>query len=251
MTLRAQQNHFAAVANQYAAFRPTYPAALISDIVALAGGPSITALDVAAGNGQASIPLAAACRHVYASDLALSQIQAMPALANVLPYVSRAEQTCLPDASVDLVCVAQAMHWFDVDAFHREVRRICKPGGVVAVWTYALLRATPPLTAIIDDLYAETAAHWPADRVHVDNHYATLPFPYERIAYTPPAMTAAFTQERLRGYLSTWSGVQRYCKAGHADPVAARADAIAAAWGQAADATVTFSFDLTVLLGMV
>jgi len=249
MTLRAQQNHFATVASQYAAFRPTYPTALIQDIVSLAGGSSITALDVAAGNGQATIPLAAACRHVYASDLAVTQIAALPATANISPYVSRAEQTCLPDASVDLVCVAQAMHWFDVAAFHHEVRRIGKPGGVIAVWTYALLRAAPPLTAIIDDLYAQTAAYWPADRVHVDNHYATLPFPYERIPYTAPAMTAAFSQERLCGYLRTWSGVQRYINAGHPDPVAARAEAVAAAWGQAADTPVTFTFDMTVLLG--
>ncbi|MFM2308246.1 MAG: hypothetical protein RLY87_366 [Chloroflexota bacterium] len=249
MTLRAQQNHFATVANQYAAFRPTYPTTLITDVVARAGGPTSIALDVAAGNGQATVPLAAACQHVYASDLALTQIAAMPRIANVSAYVSRAEQTCLPDQSIDIVCVAQAMHWFDVDAFHREVRRIGKPGGVIAVWTYALLRATPAITAIIDELYAETATHWPADRVHVDNHYATLAFPYERIPYSPPAMTAAFTQERLRGYLSTWSGVQRYIKAGHPDPVAARADAFAAAWGQAADTSVTFTFDLTVLLG--
>ena len=249
MTLRAQQNHFANVANQYAAFRPTYPSALIHDIVSFAGGNTITALDVAAGNGQATIPLAAECQHVYASDLAVTQIAAMPVVPNVSAYVSRAEQTCLPDNSIDLVCVAQAMHWFDVDAFHREVRRIGKPGGVIAVWTYALLRATPEITAIIDDLYAETAAYWPADRVHVDNHYETLSFPYERIPYTPPAMTAAFTQARLRGYLSTWSGVQRSIKAGQSDPVAARADAFAAAWGQAADDPVTFTFDMTVLLG--
>jgi ubiquinone/menaquinone biosynthesis C-methylase UbiE len=59
----------------------------------------------------------------------------MPRVPNVHTYVSRAEQTGLPDASVDLICVAQAMHWFDIDAFHREVRRIGKPGGVIAVWT--------------------------------------------------------------------------------------------------------------------
>ena len=249
MTLKAHQNHFATVATQYASYRPTYPTALIHDIVSLAGGPAITALDLAAGNGQATTALASACATVYASDLAYSQIAAMPRVPNVHPYVSRAEQTGLPDASIDLICVAQSMHWFDIDAFHREVRRIGKPGGVIAVWTYALLRATPALTAIIDELYTETAAHWPADRVHVDAHYATLAFPYTRIPYTAPPMTVAFTRERLIGYLQTWSGVQRYIKAGHADPVLARADAFAAAWGHPPEAPVTFTFDLTVLLG--
>ncbi len=249
MTLRAQQNHFAAVAGHYASYRPSYPVSLIHDIVQLAGGAHITALDVAAGNGQATNTLASVCAQVYASDLAYSQIAAMPRQPNVHPYVSRAEQTGLPDKSIDLICVAQALHWFDGDAFHREVRRIGKPGGVIAVWTYALLRATPALTAIIDDIYAETAAHWPADRAHVDNHYATLPFPYTRIPYNAPPMQVDFTRERLQGYLQTWSGVQRAIKAGNPDPVAARADAFAAAWVQAADAPVSFTFDMTVLLG--
>ena len=109
MTLKAQQNHFATVATQYASYRPTYPSALIHDVVTLAGGPEITALDLAAGNGQATTALASACATVYASDLAYSQIAAMPHVPNVHTYVSRAEQTGLPDASIDLICVAQAI----------------------------------------------------------------------------------------------------------------------------------------------
>lgn len=251
MTLKSQQNHFAGVASQYASFRPTYPLRLLQDLVVFAGGSSSTALDVGAGNGQVASALAPLVRTLYASDLAYSQISAMPAQANVLRYVSRAERTCLPDHSVDLLTCAQSMHWFDVPAFHTEVRRIVKPGGVVAVWTYALPRGTPAVSAAIDAIYAETAAYWPADRVHVDNHYHDFAFPYAPITYTPPAMTAMFDLARLIGYLGTWSGVQRAMKAGVPDPVAAHADALAAAWGTEPDTAQTITFEMTLFLGRV
>lgn len=249
--MRDIQNHFAGVANQYAAFRPTYPRQLLADLATLAAGEHTVALDVAAGNGQATSMLADYVDHVYASDVALSQIQAMPAHPHVSAYVARAEASGLQAHCIDLITVAQAMHWFDVDAFHREVRRVVRPGGVIAVWSYALLHATPTINDVINDLYRTTGPWWPADRAHVDDGYANLAFPYPLIPYTPPAMTAQFDVARLLGYLGTWSGVQRYKKATGDDPVAARSEAFRAAWGGADTQSVTFTFDVTMRVGRV
>jgi SAM-dependent methyltransferase len=249
--MRDIQNHFGGVANQYAAFRPTYPRQLLADLATLAGGADTIALDVAAGNGQATSMLADYVDHVYASDVALSQIQAMPAHPRISAYVARAEASGLSPHSVDMITVAQAMHWFDVDAFHREVRRVVRPGGIIAVWSYALLHATPAINDIINDLYRTTGPWWPADRAHVDDGYANLAFPYPLIPYTPPAMTAEFDMARLLGYLGTWSGVQRYKKATGDDPVAGRSDALRAAWGGADTQSVTFTFDVTMRVGRV
>lgn len=249
--MRPVQNHFGDVANQYATFRPTYPPQLLADVAALAGGTQAVALDVACGNGQATVDLAAYVKHVYASDVADTQVAAMPPHPHISPYVARAEHSGLRDHSIDLVTVAQAMHWFDVDAFHREVKRIVRPGGVIAVWSYSLLRSTPAITAIITDMYAETRPWWPADRDHVDDGYANLAFPYTRIDYTPPAMTVQFNVPRLVGYLGTWSGVRRYHKDTGRDPVAERLAALHAAWDGDPAQAQTFTFTVAMHVGRV
>lgn len=247
--MRQTQDHFSGVAQNYASFRPTYPPQLAADLVAMAGGPTAVVYDIAAGSGQATLDLAAAAQRVFASDVAIKQIAALPAHPHIFPLVARAEASAVADQSIDLVTVAQAMHWFDVPAFQHEVRRILRPGGIIAVWSYALLSGTPAITAIINDLYRETGPWWPADRRHVDTHYAELPFDFARVAYTPPPMTATFTLPRLLGYLSTWSGVQRYQKDQQRDPVAARQAEFAAAWDGDPLTAMPFHFDLTVLVG--
>ncbi|MCE2850458.1 MAG: class I SAM-dependent methyltransferase [Roseiflexaceae bacterium] len=249
--MRPVQSHFGDVANQYATFRPTYPPQLIADVAAFAGGAQAVALDVACGNGQATLELANYVKHVYASDVADTQVVAMPAHPKISPYVARAEHSALQDHSVDLVTVAQAMHWFDVDAFHREVQRIVRPGGIVAVWSYSLLQSTPAITDIIVEMYSHTRPWWPADRDHVDDGYAKLPFPYTRIPYTPPAMTAQFTLERLIGYLGTWSGVRRYHKDTGRDPVAERVAALRAAWNGDSNHPMPFTFSVAMHVGRV
>lgn len=251
--MRSEQSHFATIAGQYAAFRPSYDPKLLRDLVALTGHQTlpapIIALDVAAGSGQATMHLAEYAQTVFASDLAPNQIASMPHHPRIHRYVARAETSGLPDHSVDLITVAQAMHWFDVDAFHREVHRILKPNGIIAVWTYALLSGTPALTDIINQIYLHTTPWWPADRVHVDNHYANLAFPYRCIDFTPPPMIMQYTLEQLLGYLRTWSGVQRYQKDQGHDPVALFVDAFTAAWPHAPTNPTPFTFDVTILVG--
>jgi len=251
--MRPAQSHFASIANQYATFRPTYSPELLQSLVALTGHHTypapIVALDIAAGSGQATLHLAEYAQTVLASDIAIGQIASMPAHPHIHRYVARAEASGLPDNSVDLITVAQAMHWFDIDAFHHEVRRILKPNGIIAVWTYALLSGTPEITAIIQRLYQHTANWWPADRAHVDNHYASLAFPYQRIEFTPPPMIMHYTLDQLLGYLRTWSGVQRYLKDQGHDPVALFVDEFIAVWPVAPTSALSFTFDLTLLVG--
>lgn len=251
--MRPAQNHFANVANQYATFRPTYDPELLCALVKLTGHHTfpapIVALDIAAGSGQATLHLAEYAQTVIASDLAHSQIASMPPHAHIHRYVARAEASALPDHSVDLITVAQAMHWFDIDAFHREVNRILKPNGIVAVWTYALLSATPAITNIIHRLYQHTTPWWPADRAHVDNHYANLAFPYQHVDFTPPPMIMHYTRDQLLGYLRTWSGVQRFTKDQGHDPVTQFVDEFTNAWSGDPTTTMPFQFDLTVLVG--
>jgi len=96
--------------------------------------PALDAVwDCGCGSGQASVALAAHFKVVHATDVAAEQIAAAKPHLRVRYSVAPAEHCGLPDASVDLVTVAQALHWFDVDAFYAEARRVARPGALIAV----------------------------------------------------------------------------------------------------------------------
>jgi SAM-dependent methyltransferase len=67
----------------------------------------------------------------------------------------RAEATTLAPASIDIATAAQAFHWFDVEATRREMRRIVRPGGHVAlVWNDRDVKSTPFLRELEELLVA-------------------------------------------------------------------------------------------------
>ncbi len=136
-------DHFSAVADAYADFRPRYPDALF-DWLAAAVDSRRLALDVATGNGQAVAGLVDRFERVLASDASAGQLARMPAWANVETRCEPAEQLSAADDSVDLLTVAQALHWFDHPRFFAEVWRVLRPGGLIAAWCYQHSPATMP-----------------------------------------------------------------------------------------------------------
>ena len=108
---------FATVAREYANFRPGYPPELFAWLAGAA--PALDAVwDCGCGSGQASVALAAHFAEVFATDVSPEQIAAATPHRRVRYAVARAERSGLPDGSMDLVTVAQALHWFDVEAFY-------------------------------------------------------------------------------------------------------------------------------------
>ena len=157
--------------------------------------------------------------------------------------VAPAEDPGLDDASVDLVTAGQAVHWFDQKRFFESVRRLGAPGGAVAVWAYDLFQVpqSAAVEAVFHEFHASVEAYWPPERALVARRYADLLFPFEEIPMAPVTMTAAWSLERVLGYLSTWSAVKRCAKASGRDPVEAFAGEFAAAWGDpASERTVTW-----------
>ena len=138
----AFKDHFSGHAAAYARARPTYPDALFDWLAAQCAGHAL-AWDAGCGNGQASIALASRFDRVHASDPSATQVAAAPTHPRVAWHVEPAEQCSLPDASADLVTVAQAYHWFDYERFAAEATRVLRPGGVVAVWAYGVSSVTP------------------------------------------------------------------------------------------------------------
>ena len=228
------KDHFSGHAADYAAYRPTYPEALFEHLASLPRRRAV-ALDCATGNGQAAVGLAERFERVVAIDASAQQLASARPHARIEYRVARAEQTGVAGGSVDLVSVAQAVHWFDFDGFYAEARRVLAPGGAVAVYTYNFARVDAAFDRVLDRLAREVVGpNWPPERRWVDEEYRTLPFPFEE-AVTPRIENQAhWDLGRLLQYVATWSACRRYREATGRDPIKMVQDELTAAWGDPA-----------------
>lgn len=244
-------DHFSSVAARYADFRPRYPAALFDHLATLVPRESAV-WDCACGNGQASLDLAARFARVIATDASSEQIASAPAGGNVEFRVALAEESGLPDASVGLVTVAQALHWFDLPRFYAEVRRVVRPGGVLAVWCYGInLVEGDAVNELAQHYYGTTLdAYWPPSRRQVEAGYRTLPFPFVEIEAPALRMEMRWTLDQLLGYYSTWSATNRYIQANGTNPLEPLAQRLRAVWGDP-NATRLVTWPLSLRLGRV
>lgn len=225
------KDHFSGHAAIYAAARPTYPEALFDWLAAQCPSRAL-AWDAGCGNGQASLALAGRFDQVHATDASAAQIAAAPAHPRIRWAVEPGEASSLADASADLVTVAQAWHWFDHARAIAEFRRVLRPGGVVALWTYGISQVDAAVDAVFMRLYAgPLEPYWLPERRHVENGYRELPFPFAEIAAPAFAMSLKWTLPQYLAYLRSWSASQRHLAATGVDAVSAMEAEFAAAWG--------------------
>jgi SAM-dependent methyltransferase len=224
------KDHFSAAASDYAQARPQYPRALFDWIASIARVRG-AAWEAGCGSGQASRDLATRFAHVHATDPSVAQIAQAPAIANVAFAVEPGERCSLADASVDAVCVAQALHWFDRGAFFAECARVLRPGGVLVAWGYQDIEVPPALADANEALQREIGPYWPPERADIDAAYAGYAWPFEPIAAPVFEMAADWPLPRLLAYFSSYSATKRHREATGSDPVARYADAFSAAWG--------------------
>lgn len=225
------KDHFSDHAALYSRYRPVYPPALYRFLAQCAPTQNL-AWDCATGNGQAALGLAEYFDKVVATDASAAQLEQSVLHLRVDYRVAAAEQAPFADHSVDLITVAQALHWFELEAFYREVQRVLKPGGVLAVWNYNLLHCEPAIDAILNHFYAETVGPWwPPERVYIENDYQAMSFPFQEEQDPGFAMETRWELEQLLGYLRTWSAVQRFQKDKGFDPVTLIEPELSAQWG--------------------
>jgi ubiquinone/menaquinone biosynthesis C-methylase UbiE len=230
-------DHFSEVAGRYAEFRPRYPAALfecLAGLVSSSGGGLVW--DCACGNGQATMDLAAHFAQVIGTDASAEQIASAPRHPKIQFRVAPAEQSGLPEHAVDLVTVAQAIHWFDLERFYAEVRRVLKPTGVLAIWAYGIMEVEgATVNQLSYDYYAETVGpYWPPERRLVEEGYRTIPFPFAELAAPAVRMEAEWNLDQLLGYFGTWSATNRCWKATGINPVEILRPKLESAWGESA-----------------
>lgn len=228
-------DHFSSLAAQYAESRPTYPPALFEYLASLCARRE-RCWDCACGSGQASASLAGYFDSVIATDASDKQVAAAEPHSRVEYRVAPAEASGLASQSIDLVAVAQALHWFRIGEFFAEAQRVLKPRGVIAVWSYGVQKfADEKIDAEVQRYYGEVVGpYWPPERAIVESGYRDLEFPFDELTPPPVVMEERWTLERLLGYFRSWSATGRYVKAHGVDPVMEIGENLAQLWGDPA-----------------
>jgi SAM-dependent methyltransferase len=224
-------NPFASEAAQYAHLRPTYPDSLFAYLSTTVASRDV-AWDCATGNGQAATHLARHFGRVIATDESAEMIAQAPCDPQIEYRVAEAENSGIEACSVDLVTVASAIHWFDLGKFYKEVRRVVKPGGVLAAWTYYTPVFGNGIDAIIERLAHAVLADFWDERLHyVVDEFRDLPFPFEPIDAPRFRTDMRWNMGDLLGYFETWSSSVKYREATGAHPTDLIREDLARVWG--------------------
>ncbi len=245
--MNAFQDHFSQRAERYAQYRPGYPLR-VAEVIGQAAPAREMVWEAGCGSGQFSGLLAQVFENVHATDASGAQLGFAVPTPGVSYHEEPAERCSLPDGRADAVVAAQAAHWFDIDGFLQEARRVGRPGGVIALITYAPTEVDAAVDPVVARFQYETLGpHWPPERRHVWTGYSTLPFPFARIPAPDLAIEAEWSGGEFLGYVSSWSGVQALHAAGGDDAWAAFADELEAVWPR--DEVRTVRWPLTLLMG--
>jgi SAM-dependent methyltransferase len=195
------------------------------------------------------VGLASVFDRVIATDASEKQIVNAQPHERVEYRVATAEDSGLDSATVDLVTVTQALHWFDLDGFYNETRRVLKPNGVLAASAYLFAQIEPAIDAVLSRYYHDVVGpFWAPERRLVEN-FSEIPFPFCEMDPPKFEMTAQWDLDALVGYLRTWSASQKFLDTTGADPVEHVIDELRAAW-EDPNETRKITWPLTLRIGI-
>lgn len=200
---------FSDKADIYERARPRYPIEIFSYLSSLCKKTDF-AWDCACGNGQAAIDLVKYFDRVYASDVSQAQIDNAKEHPRINYCVTASEKTALANNSVDLICVAQALHWFDYEAFWPEVHRVLKRGGIFCALGYNL----PSIDAQIDKLIQKTILaviepYWAPQNKLIWDHYNDITFGFKKIESPKFNMSIDWNLNEFFAFIHTFSATRR------------------------------------------
>ena len=205
------KDYFSKNAENYSKNRPLYPKSLFAFLANVSPSRAL-AWDCATGNGQAAIGLAEHFNSVVATDASPKQLKYANAQSNIEYKVSTAENCILKSNSVDLVTVASAVHWFNLARFYNEVRRVCRDGGILALWIYdPKLEIDPSIDPLINDFISLVTPYFPEEAQNNWRYgYDWIGFPFKELKTPKFSTTVNWSADALLGYIRSWSGTQSY-----------------------------------------
>jgi SAM-dependent methyltransferase len=222
---------FSTQASEYQRYRPHYPEGLFQYLASLAPD-SPAAWDAGCCNGQAAVGISRHFSKVFATDPSDAQLAQAIKTPNVVYSRGSAEHSGLADYSVGLVTVAQAFHWFKQEEFFREVRRVCEPGGKLAIWCYELSSVDEEVDPVMMRLYQDIlGSFWDPARKMVEEGYRHEKLPFGELQPPPFELNATWDLHEFMGYLGTWSALQKYKQEHKRDPREIIESEIREAWG--------------------
>ncbi len=240
---------FSGHAAGYAQYRPHYPGELINYIVSLTN-EQVRAWDAATGNGQAAILLADHFKEVYATDISSEQLKHAVVKPNIHYSTGAAEKTSFPSNHFDLVTMAQAYHWINGAAFKKEVLRVAKPGGILAVWGYNLISSeNHELDHLIREFYSQTGPYWEKERKYVDDAYRTIEFDFPPLPSREFFIDVVWSLEQFTGYLQSWSAIRKMISLTSTDPVNELTPALKKFWQD--NNMLAFRFPIFLKIGRI
>ena len=234
------KDNFSKQSDKYAQYRPTYPNDLF-DFINQKVKEKQCAWDCGTGNGQIAGELAQTFATVYATDISQQQIEHAVKKDSIYYSVQPAEKTTFENDTFDLIVVAQAIHWFDFEAFYQEVYRTAKNEALLCVVGYGRIEICQEIDAIITHLYQNIIGkYWDNERKYIDENYQTIPFPFEEIETPDLVMTQEWSLDHLIGYLNTWSAVKHFIKENQDNPINQIQLQLKEIWGNEQIRTVQF-----------
>lgn len=226
------KDRFSTDSGGYASFRPTYPKELLDFVLSNTPGRE-RAWDCGTGNGQLAVELVRYFDRVDGTDISMNQLAQAPQIPSLFFSRQPAEKTDLPDGSIDLITVAQAIHWFDFERFYVEVNRVASFDARIAVIGYPLFSINEVVDAVIGHFYSHTIHDfWDAERRYLDEDYRTIPFPFEEIHSPKFQCTYEWDFDHLMGYLNTWSAVKNCIRETGTNPLHKFLPELQLAWGE-------------------
>jgi SAM-dependent methyltransferase len=200
---------FSDKADLYKSSRPVYPAEIFNYLASLCSSTHL-AWDSACGNGQAAVGLIEKFDKVYATDVSEEQIANAKPHPRISYEVSPSEKTRLENASCDLVCVAQALHWFNYELFWPEVQRVLKPGGVFTAFGYNWPSVNKEIDAAIKaSVFDVVEPYWAANNKLLWNHYRDLVIPFEKLESPKFTMETRWNLDEFFNFIHTFSATRR------------------------------------------
>lgn len=224
-------NWFSEGGENYSQYRPEYTREL-ADYLAKLAPDNQKALDVGCGTGQLTRLLSDHFAAVTGVDPSEDQLR-NASLATGISYIhSPAENLPADFSDYSLVTVAQAAHWFRLNDFYREVRRVAAPGAIIALISYGVLSIEGEIGERFRKFYYdEIGRFWPSERKLVDSGYRELYFPFEELQAPPFRIETKWNLQALLGYISTWSAVRQAKQQGEMKVISQFAEDLAAMWG--------------------
>lgn len=234
------KDNFSKLSQGYSQYRPSYPLALFEYLVSLVPDRK-TAWDCGTGTGQVASRFAGYFAKVYATDISENQIKHAVKKHNIIYKIERAEKTTFSDNSFDLIAVAQAIHWFEFDKFYQEAERTLKSNGVIAVIGYSLAKVNQEIDEVVNNFYTNIIGeYWDKERKYVDEHYRTIPFPFNEIDVPQFTSEYRWSLNHYIGFLNTWSAVQHYIDKNNSNPIDLIVDDLEKLWAEDEKKSVIF-----------